>query len=99
MGLLRNPRLDAPFQAVFEPALIPEMERGRVLGWVAGVGALIASRRSPSVRFAITEPSKEAHDSIVPSAQCRRTRRPRRREPTLAPGPAGLHYQARLTDS
>ena len=47
------------------------MKRGRVLRWVAGDEALIASRRSPSVMFAIIEPSKEAHDSIVRVLQCR----------------------------
>ena len=46
----------------------PETERGRALRWVAGDVALIASRRTPSVRFAIIEPSKEAHDSDVSSA-------------------------------
>ncbi len=78
------------------------MERGRALRWVAGDEASIASRRTPSVRFAIAEPSQQAHDSLVSVFQCRRTRRgprpgwraPRRREPTLAPGPAGDHYQA-----
>jgi len=72
----------------------PEMERGRMLRWVAGDEALIASRRIPSVKFAIIEPSKEAHDYGVSSAQCRRRRRPRRREPTSASGPAGHPYQA-----
>ena len=75
--------------------LDPEMERGRMLRWVAGDEALIASRRTPSVKFAIIEPSEEAHDSLVPVFQCRRTRRPRRREPTSASGPAGHPYQAR----
>ena len=72
----------------------PGAERGRALRWVAGAEALIASRRTPSVKFAIIEPSKEAHDSDVPTAQCRRTRRPRRREPISALGPAGHHYKA-----
>ena len=67
----------------------PKMERGRMLRWVAGDEALIASRRIPSVKFAIIEPSKEAHDSLVPVFQCRRTRRPRRREPTSASRPRG----------
>jgi hypothetical protein len=71
------------------------MERGRALWWVAGDEALIASRRIPSVQFAIIEPSKEAHDSLVPVFQCRRARRPRRREPTAVSGPAGHPYQAR----
>jgi len=72
------------------------MERGRTLRWVAGDEALIASRRIPSVKFAIIEPSKEAHDSLVPAFQCRRTRRPRRREPTSAAGPAGhIHHASR----
>ncbi len=75
-------------------ALVRGMERGWTLRWVAGDEALIASRRMPSVTFAIIEPSKEAHDPIVPASQCRRTRRPRRGEPISAFGPAGRHYQA-----
>src|SRR5688572_15725110 len=71
------------------------MERGRALRWVAGERSLWRESL-PSVDrpFAPAEPSKEAHDSIVPVLQCRRTRRPRRREPTSALGPAGHHYQA-----
>ena len=86
-----------PISGTFSmPALDREMERGRALMWVAGAEASIASRRTPSVRFAIVEPSKEAHDSLVSVFQCRRTRRPPRREPTSACGPAGHHKPARL---
>ena len=65
-----------------------------MLRWVAGDEALIASRRTPSVKFAIIEPSKEAHDPIVSVFQCRRTRRPRRGEPISVPGLAGHIYPA-----
>ena len=53
--------------------LEPKMERGRTLRWVAGDEALIESRRTPSVRFAIIESSREANDSEVSAAQCRRS--------------------------
>ena len=53
-SLLRSAFTNAPFQAVLRTRhLDAEMERGRALRWVAGDEALIASRRIPSVRFAI----------------------------------------------
>ena len=115
--LLRNPCEYGRFQAVFRwRYLDPEAERGRALRWVAGDEASpkgeaarsIASRRTPLVGFAIVEPSKEAHDSLVPVFQCRRSAKPAlgargvrgraawpRREPTSASGLAGHHYQDR----
>ena len=100
----RNAPRIRPISAGFSKTLTePVIERGRMLRWVAGDEALIASRRTPSVKSRSVQPSKEAHDSPVPVFQCRRsakpprrgTRRPRRREPTSASGPAGHHYQAR----
>ena len=54
------------------------MERGRSSRVAHASGALSASHRGSSATFARTEEGKEAHDSIVPRTQCRRTRRPRR---------------------
>ena len=68
----------------------PSTEVGR---WRPGRRTRVARVRSTT--FAAAEPSKEPHDSEVPSSQWRRTRRPRRREPTSVPGPAAHDYQAR----
>ena len=67
----------------------PGAEVGR---WRGGVWR--ESQHSVTRRSRPVEPSKEANDSLVLVFQCRRTRRPRRREPTSSPDPAGHHYQA-----
>ncbi len=45
--------------------------------------------------FTLVEANKEAHESEVPSTQCRRVSRARRREPTFVFGPAGRSDDAR----
>ena len=66
----RNAPRIRPISAGFSKTLTePVIERGRMLRWVAGDEASIASRRIPLVKFAIVEPSKEANDSEVPSAK------------------------------
>ena len=94
--LLRNPSEKGPFRRFLRKA---DFGRGRSgagrRGGSQATGASGASRISPSCRpFAPAEPSKEAHDSSVLVLQCRRTRRPRCREPTPVLGPAGHLYQA-----
>ena len=84
---VENPCETGRCRRFLEAVLGPRDGAGPDAEVVAGDEALIASRRIPSVKFAIIEPSKEAHDSLVPVFQCRRTRRPRRREPPQRPAP------------
>ena len=104
-GLLRPARLPFRHARAWKWSLSRASDRAELrfsLRWsVAGhcggslaTGALGASRRSPSATFATNEPSKEAHDSEVLVTQCRRARRPRRREPTAVSGHAAPHHQA-----